>query len=282
MPSFAMSSRFREGQWVAFRKFMLEERRDASSRFSILDAERSRIGEITIFWKADANGYATEERIGFEVGPEGTSLYKLVEAYVMLGGNPFDISMFLSPLQTGGDANSEPGRGILTSDPISYAMDVGVTDGDVNMLKFKMSRMGGPGFKSFEKPVRSQILMQREWVSQEMRFKRWRLEEQIIKLMDLREQLHGEAIRLLWATGGDMYNTYDKYTTDRYNDSLTAGYVAYFFDSTFRVPSEEAGGKVSVLRTEAGEGLAGAINRAALASYPNLMEDYPEEAEYHG
>lgn len=292
MPSFAFSSRFREGQWRAFRKFMLEERRDASDRFMSLDRQRQKIGDITIYWKVDEDGYASEQRIGLEVGPPGSSLEKLLSAYVALGGNPFDISMFLSPLEEGGltpsddgetvtasDTYTQPGRGILSPNDIKYAFDQGSSDGDMNMLKFQPGRrMGGAGLKNLEKAVGVQILHSRKWISKEMRFKRWRLEEQIIKLMDAREQLDEEAQDLLWATYGDMTNTDNAYDSEEFNDSLTAGYIAYFFDSTFRYPQENTDRGVTVQPDNSAEaGAAGSLNEVAIASYPNLMSDEDDE-----
>ena len=134
---------------------MLEERRDASNRFAALDAERERIGDIKIYWYVDEDGYATEKRVGFEVGPQGSALEKLVRAYVAMGGNPFDISYFMKPSETPfregavgtddaqSDGYTQPGRGMLTPLDIKYSWDQGVTDGDATLLAYRTSRGGG-------------------------------------------------------------------------------------------------------------------------------------------
>jgi hypothetical protein len=75
MASFSWVSRFREGSWLAFRKFMLEERQDVSSRFSVIDAERERIGEVRVLYKKDESGEVTEERAGISVEPQTSYAY---------------------------------------------------------------------------------------------------------------------------------------------------------------------------------------------------------------
>ena len=292
MASFAWSSKFREGQWRIFRRFMLEEKRDCSSRFEVLDRERERIGEVTMHWKIE-DGYATELRIGFEVGPPGSSLEKLIKAYVALGGNPFDISMFLHPIESGGitrsddpgsealhigDGSSQPGRGVLTPNDISMSFDQGVTDRDTNMLGFRPSREGGLGVKDTEERVATQVLHARKFISKEIRYKRWRLEEQIVKLCDLREQLDQEAQDMLWATYGDMLNSDNVYGTGKFNDSMTASNIAYFFDSTFRIPNAADSTGVAVNYDDsAEEGEAGSPNIDALGGYVTLVSDDPDE-----
>ena len=77
MPSFTFSSRMREGQWRAFRRFMLEERRDAAMRVQAIEAEQDRIGQITIRYAKNADGEVTERR------------QKLIEEYEDAFNNPY-------------------------------------------------------------------------------------------------------------------------------------------------------------------------------------------------
>ena len=101
----------RQCQWKMFRDWVLTERCAVSSRVRVINAELNRIGCITVFYKPLRNttvqtlGGAvtdvqtvTEERARFEVSP-GSSLEKLVQAYVAHGGNPMSISLWLQPDQ---------------------------------------------------------------------------------------------------------------------------------------------------------------------------------------
>lgn len=279
MPSFAWSSRFREGQWRAFRQFMLEERRDASARFQVIDAERNRIGSIRILWERGPDGRVTEKRIGVAVSPQDSSLAKLLAAYTAMGGNPFDISMFASPEMSVTVSDEVlakmPSGGVLHPQDIKYSYDQGVTDGDTSLLKYKTSRVGGRRYTEREQEVANIVHRGRKWIQKEIYWKRTRLEEQIIKLTDLREQLDLEVEDLMWATYGDMIGD-PGYDPDRFNDSLTAGNIAYFFDSTFRIPDSEEPGRVPV-DNEADDGEPGAVNIGVLGGYANLMSDEDDE-----
>jgi hypothetical protein len=277
MPSFAFSSRFRENQWRDFRRFMLEERRDATSRFLVIDAERQRIGNVNILYELTDTG-ATEKRVGISVSPPESSLAKLLMAYVALGGNPFDISMFLSPdrsVEIDGETVNDQPAGVIHTLDIKYSYDQGVADGDTNLVKFKGSRMGGGRIAAKEFEILAITSHARKWIQKEIHFKRTRIEEQIIKLCDLREQLDQEVGDLLWATYGDMQADQD-YDTERYNDSLTAGAIAYFFDSIFRVPDKAEIGKVSYDDT-ADSGKDGSANTDVLGGFPSLMSDDDSE-----
>ena len=101
--SFGWLGTFRQGSWQSFRTFVLNERRDVASRIRVIEAELLRIGEVTVLYgtteEEDGSVTTTEERVGFSVSP-GSSLAKLLQAYVALGGNPFDVSLFLTPDST--------------------------------------------------------------------------------------------------------------------------------------------------------------------------------------
>jgi hypothetical protein len=280
MPSFAWSSRFREGQWRAFRKFMLEERRDASSRFMVIDAELRRIGEVRVLFERDVDGRVTEKRGGISIEPADSTLGKLFQAYSALGGNPLDISMFMSPERAVSVSDEEiietmPNGGVLYGQNIRYSYDQGVQDGDASLLKFKASRSGGGKFAAKENDIVVFIERGRKWISQEIYQKRTRLEELIIKMMDLREQLGEEVEDMIWATRGDMQAD-ELFDPDRYSDSLTAASIAYFFDSTFRVPDPADPTSIPV-DDSAGVGEAGSRNTSALAGYESLVTDEDEE-----
>lgn len=280
MPSFTWSSRFREGQWRVFRKFLLEERRDAGPRFRVIDAERRRIGNLKIlFVKDDTTGSISEKRAGLSVS-EGSSLEKLLSAYVALGGNPFDISMFLSPggnMSIDGEVVTEaPDSGaVLHSQNIKYSYDQGVGDGDANLLKFKSSRMGGKKVAIKEFQILNITSHAKKWISKEIFFKRTRLEENIIKLCDLREQLDEEVEELVWATRGE-FSSNQIYDPELYTESLTAASICYFLDTIFRVPDTTDPTSVTVDNT-ASSGDPGSPNLEVLAGFEALMSDEDEE-----
>lgn len=280
MPAFAWSSRFREGQWRSLRKFILEERRDAGARYSVIEAERQRIGSIFILWEFDDDGKPTEKRAGFSVGDEGSSLAKLVQAYVALGGNPFDISMFIGPetstVTSSGKAQvNVPYGGVLTLKEMKYAYDQGAGDRDGNFLKFQSSRYGGAIQGRNEAQIADLIERFKKPYTQEIRHKRTRIEEMIIKLCDLREQLDFELEDLVWSTYGDVAANIP-WQDDRYSRSLSAGSIVYTIDSIFRIPDEVDVGKVPY-DPAALSGEPGAPNNEELGAYPTLMSDFPEE-----
>lgn len=277
MPSFAWISRFREGSWLAFRKFMLEERQDVNSRFAVIDAERERIGDVTILYKKDANGKPTEERVGISIEPDNSSIAKLLQAYCALGGNPFDISMFLSPetpvIIEDTELLSQPGKGVAYMTETSYSYDQGSKDGDPNLLKYKTSRVGGRVTLETESTTGAVIQRGRKWISKEIMNKRVRLEERIIKLCDLREQLDQEVEDMVWAMHGDMQAD-ESFDTQRYNIDLTAARIAYRFDSSFRIPEQDY---TVNFDNNADADTPGAPNLNVLGGYPNLISDAEEE-----
>ena len=99
MPSFSAIDTFREGQWRAFRQFILAERRDASAREAAIIAEQRRIGKVRLLYATDpATGELTQKRVGVVIdGSPTCAVAKLMQVYIVLGGNPLDISMFLYP-----------------------------------------------------------------------------------------------------------------------------------------------------------------------------------------
>jgi len=275
---------------------MLEERRDVAARVQVINAELNRIGEICILYENDANGLPTEKRIGICVDPADSSLAKLLQAYTAMGGNPFDISMFLSPdsavQTTGGDTPTKtmPGGGVLAPEDIKYAYDQGVTDGDVNLKKYKDSRQGGKNYSQQEAKVLGIIQRARKWIAPEIRYKRTRLEEMIIKMADLREQLDQEVEDIIWATYGEVPTSSQGYVPERFNDSLTAGNIAYFFDTIFRVPggfaddfaeatnsTDPSKATTVSVDNKAEAGKPGSLNTDVLGGYPSLMTDEDDE-----
>jgi hypothetical protein len=98
--SFGWTLMFREGQWLELRSFLLKQRTNVAERVQYIEEEISKIGEVSIVYEReipdDINSPMTERRKSIIVS-DNTSLSKLIKAYVVKGGNPFDISMFLHP-----------------------------------------------------------------------------------------------------------------------------------------------------------------------------------------
>lgn len=256
MPSFSYQDTFREGQWRVFRSFVLEERRDFSSRALVIAAEQSRIGKVEVDYQIDpASGDVTQTRVGITVSPASSSLGKLMAAYLSLGGNPLDISMFLQP----GNPD-HPGRGFAFPQGFAYSLRGQEQDNDSNINKYKPSRVGGARETNSE-VISFNMGLLRQSVTQEMYQKRIRLEERIIKLCDLYEQLEKEKSLLLQAQGDGDLNGED-YSNEKYDVNHSIPALVFLFDSTFRVA--EADNRVP---TDA------EVNIPDLADFPMLMND---------
>lgn len=278
MPSFTWTGYLREGQWRAFRQFVLEERRDTTRRVLAISSELDRIGRVRVIWET-----GKEQRKGFQVD-EGSSLEKLLSAYVSMGGNPYDISMFLTPeealpVQDVEAVSSQPGGGVASGANMVYSYAAGITSSDVKGIrKFQPSRVGGIR-RLPEAQVGSLVDRSRKWVKQEIQFKRNSLETRILKLCDLREQLLQELEDIAWAMFGEGVET-TYYDSNRYDDSQTVAGIVFTFDSIFRNADQD--GRVEYLIPPGGNvdpAEPGMPNQANLAIYPNLMTDDPEEGD---
>ena len=247
---------FREGQWRALRAFILRERRSVGQREASIQSELVRIGKIRVLYGMDeTTGDRTEQRIGLVIeGDENTSLAKLLQAYVAVGGNPFDISLFLYP-------NDEecPGLGFAYPTGLQYSLQSTETDLDSNIQKYKPSAVGGARALNSEK-IAKNMDMARRFVTQEMYEKRIRLEERIIKLSDLAEQLQNEMTHMVNATLGEGMTS--SWSSNRFQESHSVPAMVYLFDSTFRVPEEDG-----TVRPDAEP------NIPALGGLPMLLSD---------
>jgi hypothetical protein len=202
--------------------------------------EIKRIGIIKVHYKKktvvkpaeDGGGtieVITEEREGFEIGSkyehpfyyvdgapsetrpnyQAPSLLKLLQAYVALGGNPLDISLFLQPdiafyVEGSEKIQSQPYGGYISvksgfsGEDMSGFSEAGLS----TILKHPYNRLKkkdpSPGHHV------ARISQAREWANKEITAKRNRIEENIIKLCDLREQLFMELFDTLktslWGT----------------------------------------------------------------------------------
>ena len=239
--SFGWLGSFRQTQWREFRSFALKERKSANARLAVLDADIQRIGEITMFYArrsslVDSRGElsvadaVTEVRTGFSVSP-GSSLEKLLIAYIVLGGNPGDISLFLKPdrvefqseIDPSEDPNVDPSvqiNDIAVPDvnneqphfgmiaPESDNRGIGGADrgGWLEWGRYPFARIGRIiNLSDADGKIANQVDYARRWVNPAIQERRNNLESKIIKLMDLKEQLQDERDKILMqAIGGTI------------------------------------------------------------------------------
>ena len=264
---------FRNGQWNSYRSFVLRERADVSARLSVIQAELERIGSVYVSYRmsTDGSGTCTEERTGFAVS-ENSSLEKLIRAYTVAGGNPFDISLFLVPdsviLVDDDDPSTavqtQPYGGVVapkTGDPAINATFY--EGGYLHITKYAPARTDGKNIH--DSNAAASIIRSRMWVNQVIDERIHSLESRIIKLCDLREQLLQERELIestLWGTV-DGIAVPDAEVYD-INQSLSV--IVAAIDAIFYI-------------TDADGYVLQVLNEEKLAGNPNLMTDIlPDEA----
>lgn len=220
MATFAKLSVWPIGYFRAYSSWLLKNRRDVTRRVDAINAEIARIGEVKVYYAEEiANGdiRKTEQRTGIYVTP-GSSLGRLFQAYIAMGGDPLSISPFAYPDSTarteensdgvakiqesypyGGLAapqSTEPNMPIANDDVPGWEAYQG---GFVPMAGYYPARQGGridPGAYDHNAVVRSMHQM-RSWANQDIKERFQDLEWRIIKLCDLREQLIQERDEVL-------------------------------------------------------------------------------------
>ena len=250
--SFGWLGAFRQGSWQSFRTFILRERRDITRRISVIDAEILRIGRIVVGYRRTSDPItgeitATEERVSFTVS-RGSSLERLLQAYIALGGNPLDISHFFEPDRSvliSEDADGTPRMaeqypygGVvypLSAEPNEPVGIYGVHPGGfLSLRKYPPWRMGGRrelGTKM--EPFVNYIHYARRWTQQEIRYKRNDLEARIVKLCDLREQLQKERDDILNQAFGGLISSVLSFNEDRFAKGLRVPSIVDLIDSLF-------------------------------------------------
>ena len=219
--SFGWNCMFRRGQWLEFRRFVLLQRQNVSTRIDYINKELDRIGSVRVLFETVGEGEdqkVTEKRVGLEV-QTSSSLGKLMRAYIAQGGNPFDISMFLQPdsydwvEREEGETNADEDIMLLNGDgqPFNafkrYTQPYGGvmaprtahpreseqldTAGWLPIWKFEPRRLGDRNQSIYPRAdeIGGVISHARKWVTQEIAHLRNNIEAKIIKLCDLREQL---------------------------------------------------------------------------------------------
>ena len=236
MGTFGGFSRIRSGYWTGIRTWLLNESVDIPKRVAYLEREIQRIGRIVVRYETkeiNGNYIATENRVGFFVTPN-SSLEKLIKSYIIMGGNPMDISMFMYPnttthYDTGDDdlgtdllkIQKYPYDGKvspikrkdsqstqykrsevdISGDEYGYGADHG---GALNVKKYQAPRIGEGArlIWNQEHTIQSAVMHDlRNWANQEIAEKMHLLEHKIIKLCDLEEQFRDELTVLAKAFG---------------------------------------------------------------------------------
>lgn len=245
MASFSKMSMFPVGYFYAYASWLLVNRKDIAARVAVLNAEIVRIGFVETLFQSqeDENGnvIATENRVGFAV-TEDSSLARLCQAYIALGGNPYNIAPFMYPDTTETVSLTEDGEPIIADRypkggilaPKSAAYNNPVDDpkstgfgpwqgGHLETDRYYPGRQGmrvSRGSYDFQTVVTT-MHMVRSWANQEIKEKLQDVEWRIIKLADLREQLLFERDEILHqAFGGACDGLPDIFDEDRFVRSL--------------------------------------------------------------
>jgi hypothetical protein len=268
--SFGWLGTLRQGQWQALRSFLLNERRDVGRRVAVIEAELQRIGNVIVSFATTIDPVTgervlTEERTGFAVSI-GSSLEKLIQAYVVQGGNPLDISMFLSPDSIYEDFPTQPYGGVIY--PLSGAPAVGTryTGGYLVVKKYTPARTGGRKDLQ-DNTVAGAVDTSRRWVDQTIQYRIHNLEARILKLCDLREQLQQELEAIIQAAGG-VEGALPTLDQEFYDPKQGVARTVASMDAIFYEVNPETG--VPDFTTQ---------NNEMLEKYPSLLPDIlPEES----
>ena len=267
---------FRNGQWRAYRSFALNERRDIGRRAAVIEAELARIGYVRVIYGRDDAGVVTEERVGISV-PKGSSLERLLQAYIAQGGNPFDVSLFLSPddatiLQDPTDLETElpvqPYGGVVYPKSGEYAPGVQYEGGFLVIKKYVPARTGGRK-ELLDTSVSAAVDLSRRWLHQTIDSRLHELEARILKLVDLREQLLQELDDLTMAAAGTV-GSVPSLDQDFYSEDLGVAKIVAAIDRIFYQTDAEGVPNFDALN---------APDQSPLRDYPSLYLDVEDGQE---
>jgi len=250
--SFSKLSRWPVGYFRAISSWLLRNRREVPARIATLTAEVDRIGFIRVYYRVsdndDGSRTVTEDRMGLTV-TEGSSLHKLLQAYIAQGGNPFDISPFWHPDEAsvvGYDGAGNPVKapdyphgGIVSlksaapNEPLASTRkdDDGNTvyeatgfenhpGGDPDTERFYTARLGTQAARS-NLDIPTVMHKIRGWANQEIKERLQDIEWRVVKLMDLREQLTRERDEVLQQAFGGALPGLPGFDEARFNPALT-------------------------------------------------------------
>jgi hypothetical protein len=250
----------------------------------VIDAEIERIGLVRVQYERQTDSAtgavtATEKRISFSVS-EGSSLEKLLQAYIAAGGNPFDISHFFYQDETEivdskqglpvKDQNY-PYDGVVAPQTAKYNQPEGTfhpyPGGFIPLKKYLPNRLGGGRQNANEDDDNMVDIVHsaRNFCNQDIRERIQELEHRIIKLCDLREQLISERDEVLvQAFGGTLYEL-PEFDTDRFADDIRVQRIVHQMDTLLF--ETDSTGLVKSLSTD----------KEKIAQYATFYEDSGEE-----
>jgi len=288
--SFNWTVLFRRSSWMEFRNFALNQRKNVPSRLQIIQSEIEKIGQIrVIYQRTDPNDITTpltEKRLGLDL-LDNTSLSKLLKAYVSLGGNPFDISMFLVPdsyifidSPTGEkDENDQVKKVSIPTQPydgiISPLADEEAGEPNTLSVAGWLPILRYPNWKTGSNEsywnkgteIYPAIKSARQWITQEIKERRNDIEARIIKLCDLREQLLLEREEVLLGAVGDVFPSL-LFNSDVYSTTHHLSYIVDKIDKVFH-PETNSLGEIDFTKPRQ--------PKQDNPPYPTLLEDNPEE-----
>ena len=221
--SFRWNALVRRSSWIAFRKFILEEHQDIDRRLLEIDRQLTNIGDISVLYEK-VDGNRTQKRTGVIV-QKNTSIHKLCMAYTAQGGNILDISMFLNPSKSfvneeGGVESEHPLDGRIS--PLSgNPSQLTFIGGWVGLDKHPFWKVGRAEIPDEPKrKIEKKVQSLRKGFEKEIKVKRNRIEEKIIKLCDLREQLENERDELNMIRGQGTDTSFANHTHIGYIDRI--------------------------------------------------------------
>jgi hypothetical protein len=251
MPSFSKMGVFPAGYFRATTQWLLRERRDVAARIDTLQTELLRIGEVKMAYQPVQEGDDTRKtyrRIGFTV-TVGSSLARLVQAYIAQGGNPYDISHFLHPDTTAWVETSDgklarqeeyPGGGFVAPKSAAYNEPLAkpLSDdgsampeetgygaypgGMMDTHRYNPGRLGGRLDRgSWDSNTVNRVMHDvRKWANKEIKTRLQDMEWRVIKLSDLAEQLTQERDHVLMeAFAGTLNGLPESFRDDAQYDS---------------------------------------------------------------
>ena len=267
----------RENQYRFFRNFTLTERRAVSARIRYINSELNKMGRITVVYEqkvvqiqtptgaVDDITTVSERRSGIIVSA-GSTLEKLLQAYIAAGGNPNNVSMFLTPdelqftstLDPDEDPDVNPNqintdRGIPgTPFDQPYGGVVGVESSDAygpgglyrggrpNFLRDPYTKIGRYiDLSDANAKVAIKMDYARRWISQELK-ELSLMEARIIKMADLREQLlHERDVLIQQAVGGSIPDFPNPPDPERFAQRLNLTEIVTEFDRVFYQTSDD-------------------------------------------
>jgi len=274
--SFGWNVMFRTGSWLEFRRFALTQRKNMTSRLRAIDLEMARIGSIkVVFAPSTEIGKVTEKRVGLEI-QAGTSLGKLLRAYVARGGNYYDISMFLTPDSYEYDENgvyseTQPFGGVIFPEAKDMEEDTAGLAGALIFWKEpkrKQETQSSIWDSESTDEIGGKVLASREWISQEIKELRNDLEARILKLCDLREQLMKERSEIIVRAVGGSVPSLEYNPEHDFVEHNLSQIVSVLDRDFFEIDSE---GKVDFSKPR----------EFITKTFPTLLEDAPTGEEKH-